>query len=214
MKIHQLSVAEALASLGTGPDGLSQAEALRRLRRSGPNRIGRLVRQPALLRLLKEFVQFFSLILWVAASSLRLPEPIAQRAGKDFDDRGRRLGDAFDHADRQGRCAEHGDQAQRQQGVDHLRGDVHQQRHETERPYARGNFPPAQERAAAVATSYDQIGRRCGSPRPFEAKCPGIIRSALARDEWTECLSCGATGRAEEGACRHCNGAGWTYVRR
>ena len=62
MKIHQLPVAEALASLGSGPDGLSQAEALRRLRQSGPNKFGKQARQPALLRLLKEFVQFFSLI--------------------------------------------------------------------------------------------------------------------------------------------------------
>jgi calcium-translocating P-type ATPase len=67
-KIHQLPVAEALASLGSGPDGLSQAEALRRLRQSGPNNFGKLTRQPALVRLLKEFVQFFSLILWVAAA--------------------------------------------------------------------------------------------------------------------------------------------------
>jgi hypothetical protein len=69
-------------------------------------------------------------------------------------------------------------------------------------------------RCRAVATSYDQIGRKCGSPQPFGAKCPGIIRSALARDEWTECLSCGATGQVEKGVCRQCNGAGWIYGRR
>ena len=72
--IHRLPIAEALASLGSGPDGLSQAEALRRLRRDGPNQFGRLARRPALLRLLAEFVQFFSLILWVAAALAFLAE--------------------------------------------------------------------------------------------------------------------------------------------
>jgi sodium/potassium-transporting ATPase subunit alpha len=72
--IHQLSIPEALASLGSGPDGLSQAEALRRLRLHGPNRFGQLARRPALLRLLKEFVQFFSVIMWVAAALAFLAE--------------------------------------------------------------------------------------------------------------------------------------------
>jgi sodium/potassium-transporting ATPase subunit alpha len=72
--VHQLSVTEALASLGSGPDGLSHAEALRRLHEHGPNRFGKLARQPALFRLLKEFVQFFSVILWVAAALAFLAE--------------------------------------------------------------------------------------------------------------------------------------------
>jgi sodium/potassium-transporting ATPase subunit alpha len=68
MNIHQLSAAGALASLGSSPDGLSSAEALRRLRQFGPNHVERLSRQPALLRLVKELFQFFSVILWVAAA--------------------------------------------------------------------------------------------------------------------------------------------------
>ena len=72
--IHQLSIPEALAGLGSGADGLSQAEALRRLRQCGPNQFGKLRRQPALLRLLREFVQFFSVILWVAAALAFLAE--------------------------------------------------------------------------------------------------------------------------------------------
>jgi len=67
-RIHQLSIAEAFASLGSGPDGLSQGEARTRLLRYGPNRFGKRAGRPALLRLLGEFVQFFSLILWVAAA--------------------------------------------------------------------------------------------------------------------------------------------------
>ncbi len=68
MKIHQLSVAEALASVRGQPDGLSSAEALHRQAEYGPNRI-RAVEQDSLpARLAREFFHFFSLILWVAAA--------------------------------------------------------------------------------------------------------------------------------------------------
>jgi sodium/potassium-transporting ATPase subunit alpha len=68
MKIHQLSGEAALASLASTTSGLSAAEAQRRLREYGPNRIEKIARTPAALRLLREFVQFFSVILWVAAA--------------------------------------------------------------------------------------------------------------------------------------------------
>ena len=68
VKIHQLSVDAALDSLCTTADGLSAAEAERRLSEYGPNRIEKMARTPAALRLLREFVQFFSVILWVAAA--------------------------------------------------------------------------------------------------------------------------------------------------
>ncbi len=67
MRIDQLSEAQALASLASGADGLSHAEARRRLGEFGPNRIEELRREPALVRLLREFVHFFAVILWVAA---------------------------------------------------------------------------------------------------------------------------------------------------
>ena len=66
-RIDQLSEAQALASLATGEDGLSQAEARRRLEEFGPNRIEELRRKSALVRLLREFMHFFAVILWVAA---------------------------------------------------------------------------------------------------------------------------------------------------
>ncbi len=69
-------------------------------------------------------------------------------------------------------------------------------------------------RCGAVVSSYDQIGKKCASTRPFGTKCPGLIRSALARDEWSECRSCGATGRVDADVCRSCSGAGWIYLRR
>jgi sodium/potassium-transporting ATPase subunit alpha len=68
MKIHQLSVEAALECLGSGANGLVAAEAGRRLREYGPNRVEKIARAPAGLRLLREFVQFFSIILWVAAA--------------------------------------------------------------------------------------------------------------------------------------------------
>jgi sodium/potassium-transporting ATPase subunit alpha len=68
MKIHRLSVDEALEGVGSSSQGLSSVEALHRLRTFGPNRIEPVARRHPALRLLAEFAQFFSLILWVAAA--------------------------------------------------------------------------------------------------------------------------------------------------
>ena len=68
MKIHRLSVDEALEGVGSCSQGLSSVEALYRLRTFGPNRIETVARRHPALRLLAEFAQFFSLILWVAAA--------------------------------------------------------------------------------------------------------------------------------------------------
>ena len=67
MKIHQLSAAEAIASLQSVPLGLSSVEAGRRLRDHGPNHVEEIARTSPWLRFVGEFFQFFSLILWVAA---------------------------------------------------------------------------------------------------------------------------------------------------
>jgi calcium-translocating P-type ATPase len=68
MRIHELSVDDALTSLRSTSQGLSSLEAQRRLREFGLNRVEELVRQHPLLRLLSQFIQFFSLILWAAAA--------------------------------------------------------------------------------------------------------------------------------------------------
>ena len=68
MKIHHLNVDEALASLHSKREGLSAAEAARRLQEYGENRIERLTRVPSWRRFLKEFAHFFALILWLAAA--------------------------------------------------------------------------------------------------------------------------------------------------
>ena len=67
-RIDQLSDAEALASLNSTPQGLAPAEARRRLREFGPNRVEAARREHPLLRFLKGLSHFFALILWVAAA--------------------------------------------------------------------------------------------------------------------------------------------------
>jgi magnesium-transporting ATPase (P-type) len=67
-----------LASLGSTHHGLRPIEAERRLEQHGPNRIERLQRTSWPLRLLREFFQFFSIILWIAA--LLLSGRVAIRA--------------------------------------------------------------------------------------------------------------------------------------
>jgi calcium-translocating P-type ATPase len=74
MEIHRLSTEDALASLRSSRRGLSSSEAQRRLREYGPNRVQRLGREPSVLRLVREFIQFFSIILWVAAGLAFLAE--------------------------------------------------------------------------------------------------------------------------------------------
>ena len=67
MRIHRLTVAQALESLRSSPDGLSQVEAVRRLAEYGPNRVEEIAREPLWLRAARQFTHFFALILLVAA---------------------------------------------------------------------------------------------------------------------------------------------------
>lgn len=69
-------------------------------------------------------------------------------------------------------------------------------------------------RCHTVVRTFDRIGQKCAKPLPFGAKCPGVLRSALAADEWTECPDCGATGRIDDSACTRCDGEGWLYDKR
>lgn len=68
MKIHHLAVADALASLNSGPDGLTDAEARRRLAEFGPNEMREVAREPLLVTFAKEFTHFFAIVLWIAAA--------------------------------------------------------------------------------------------------------------------------------------------------
>jgi sodium/potassium-transporting ATPase subunit alpha len=67
MQIHRLSADEAISSLRSRPQGLLSSEAEERLQEYGYNRVKKAVRESLILRLLREFTRFFSLILWMAA---------------------------------------------------------------------------------------------------------------------------------------------------
>jgi Cation transporter/ATPase, N-terminus len=67
-RIDRLSAADALGSLNSTPQGLSAAEARRRLREFGPNHVEEMRHEHLLLRFLKGLTHFFALILWVAAA--------------------------------------------------------------------------------------------------------------------------------------------------
>ena len=68
MKIHHLTVADALASLKSGLAGLSDPEAQRRLVEFGTNEVEEVAHEALLLTFAKEFVHFFAIILWIAAA--------------------------------------------------------------------------------------------------------------------------------------------------
>lgn len=67
MKIQHLSHDEALASLNSRLDGLSQDEARRRIDEYGPNLVAQLRSESLLRAFARQFTHFFALILWMAA---------------------------------------------------------------------------------------------------------------------------------------------------
>jgi calcium-translocating P-type ATPase len=68
MKINQISVDAALASLNSSRQGLVSAEAARRRAEYGDNRLEKIEHAPPWRRLLVQFTSFFALILWLAAA--------------------------------------------------------------------------------------------------------------------------------------------------
>jgi calcium-translocating P-type ATPase len=68
MKINQINVDAALASLNSGRRGLASAEAARRRAEFGSNRLEKIVHERVWRRLLRQFTGFFALILWIAAA--------------------------------------------------------------------------------------------------------------------------------------------------
>lgn len=70
---HAVPLQEALQATGSGPDGLSAAEAARRLARFGPNRLPRGPRRSALRRFL---LQFHSRLIYVLVGSATLAAAI------------------------------------------------------------------------------------------------------------------------------------------
>ena len=81
MKIHHLTVAQAIESLRSSPHGLSQREAARRLAEYGLNRVEEFAREPLWLRVARQFTHFFALILLVAAALAFVAEAHAPGQG-------------------------------------------------------------------------------------------------------------------------------------
>ncbi len=67
-QIAGLTADKALASLSSSADGLSESEAVRRRLEFGPNRVEAVRHTPLWLRFAREFIHFFALILWFAAT--------------------------------------------------------------------------------------------------------------------------------------------------
>lgn len=68
MNIHQLDITAVLQSLGSNPQGLTQADAERRLQEYGHNRVEGIRREPLWLKFFRELTHFFALIMWLAAA--------------------------------------------------------------------------------------------------------------------------------------------------
>jgi sodium/potassium-transporting ATPase subunit alpha len=68
VKIHQLGVEDALATLHSAREGLTAEEAERRLAEFGPNQVERIEGEPLFKRISRSFTHFFALILWFAAA--------------------------------------------------------------------------------------------------------------------------------------------------
>lgn len=74
MKIQNLSAEDVYQALLTSAQGLSEAEAKRRLEEYGPNRIQEVKKKPFILRLVAHFTHFLAVLLWFAASLCFLSE--------------------------------------------------------------------------------------------------------------------------------------------
>lgn len=61
--------------------------------------------------------------------------------------------------------------------------------------------------------SITAINQRCGQSKGGK-RCQGTVRSAIGENDWCECETCLATGRAGGRRCGGCDGAGWLLARR
>ncbi|HEX4882416.1 MAG TPA: cation-transporting P-type ATPase, partial [Porticoccaceae bacterium] len=68
MHLHALPIDEALARLNTTAEGLSEAEATRRLASFGANEVEAAAREPLWRGAARQVTHFFALILWLAAA--------------------------------------------------------------------------------------------------------------------------------------------------
>jgi len=74
MEIHSLSPDEALAYLQSSNQGLSEEEALKRLKQQGPNKIEEVKNKSLLKLLIAQFSHYLALLLWIAVGLCFLSE--------------------------------------------------------------------------------------------------------------------------------------------
>ncbi len=79
--IHELSVEEAIMNLQSSKEGLSKEEVEKRFSSFGPNEIQEKRVTPLYVKLLKQFSNFFAILLWVAAGLSFLGEYLAPGEG-------------------------------------------------------------------------------------------------------------------------------------
>jgi len=83
MHVHRMTVDDAFAALRTSDEGLTSAEAAKRLTEFGPNAVEPLRRPSLLLLFLKECTHFLALVLWVAAGLAFASEAYNPGGGMD-----------------------------------------------------------------------------------------------------------------------------------
>jgi calcium-translocating P-type ATPase len=79
--MHRLTPDEALRALHSGPEGLSEAEAARRLAEFGPNDVERVAQPSLVAAFARQFNHFLAWILWVAAALCAAAEVYNPGAG-------------------------------------------------------------------------------------------------------------------------------------
>lgn len=79
--IHHLSIEEVFKELRTSEEGLSESEARKRLLSFGTNEIKEKRKTPLYIRFLKQFTNFFAILLWIAAGLSFLGEYLSPGQG-------------------------------------------------------------------------------------------------------------------------------------
>nr|CBH37257.1 probable cation-transporting ATPase, P-type family [uncultured archaeon] len=79
--VHEMAVEEVLKALKTSPDGLSEEEVKKRFFSFGSNEIQEKRRTPLYIKFLKQFFNFFAILLWVAGGLAFLGEYLKPNEG-------------------------------------------------------------------------------------------------------------------------------------
>ncbi len=79
--VHETEIAEVFAALESSPEGVAAAEVEKRFHSFGPNEIQEKRRTPLYIKFLKQFFNFFAILLWVAGGLAFLGEYLSPNEG-------------------------------------------------------------------------------------------------------------------------------------